>query len=80
MFKLFKEYNKDLEDVQIGKLMKMCCAFIENEEIPKSDDRVVEYLYKTRFQPQAERYIAKCKQNSQNAKGHGRPRKAGKTE
>lgn len=75
MFKLIDEFRKDLNYEQLGRLADMYCREVHNEKVEKSEDRVLNFLYKTAVQPAAQKYKNLCRQNSMNSKGHGRPRK-----
>ena len=78
MIKTIIEFSTDLTDEELGKLIKMSVSVINNEEVSETDNRVINYLFKSQFKPAAERYSAVCELNSKKGKMGGRPKKKGK--
>lgn len=80
MIKTIIEFSSDLTDEELGKLIKMSVSIMNGEEVSETDNRVINYLFKTQFKPSAERYIALCELNSKKGKLGGRPKKKGVNE
>lgn len=79
MIKTIIEFSTDLTDEELGKLIKMSVSVMKKEEVSETDNRVINYLFKTQFKPAAEKYSALCELNSKKGKmGGGRPKKKGK--
>lgn len=78
MFKLIDEFRKDITNEQLGRLVNMYCDEIQNKKVEETEDEVVKLLFKIYFKTAANKYKLMCRQNSLNAKGHGRPRKENK--
>lgn len=80
MLKTIFEFTDDLTDEELGRLIKMSKAVINDKAVEKTDNRVINYLFKTQFKPAAEAYAIKCEINSINGKKGGRPKKKGVNE
>lgn len=78
MIKTIIEFSTDLTDEELGKLIKMSVCVMNNEEVSETDNRVINYLFKSQFRPAAERYSELCELNSKKGKMGGRPKKKGK--
>lgn len=78
MIKTIIEFSNDLTDEELGKLIKMSVCVMQNEEILETDNRVINYLFKSQFRPAAEKYVRNSKINSENGKLGGRPKTKGK--
>ncbi len=75
MLKKIIEFSSDLTDEELGKLIKMSVCVIKKEEVSETENRVINYLFKTQFKPAAEKYSAVCELNSKKGKMGGRPKK-----
>jgi hypothetical protein len=78
MIKTIIEFSTDLTDEELGKLIKMSVSVMKHEEVSETDNRVINYLFKSQFRPAAERYVRNSKINSENGKKGGRTKKKGK--
>lgn len=75
MIKLIKEFEKDLTNEELGQLIKMSCAVLRGEEVEETENRIINYLFKTQFKPAAEKYNTICQQKQKYGKMGGRPKK-----
>ena len=78
MIKTIIEFSTDLTDEELGKLIKMSVSVMRNEEVSETDNRIINYLFKSQFRPAAEKYIKNSKIHSECGKKGGRPKVKGK--
>ena len=78
MIKTIIEFSTDLTDEELGKLIKMSVCVMQNEEVLETDNRVINYLFKSQFKPAAEKYVRSSKIHSECGKLGGRPKRKGK--
>lgn len=67
-----------LTDEQCGKLLKAMCKYVDTQEVTEFDDPMVAFafsFFKGQLDRDSEKYEEMCRNNAENGKKGGRPRK-----
>ena len=80
MLKTIQEFRKDLTNEELGKLINMSCDILENKEVNETENRIINYLFKTQFKPAILKHIQISEKRSIAGKLGGRPKKKGVNE